>query len=52
MKPTSTPFRNSIAGAIIAATLSLASLSQAGNGTWNVDASGNWSTPENWDPMS
>ena len=52
MKPTSKPFRNSVAGAILAATLSLANHSQADNGTWNVDASGNWNTPTNWDPIA
>jgi autotransporter-associated beta strand protein len=36
--------------AIIAATFSLANHSQAGNGTWNVDADGFWNEPSNWDP--
>jgi autotransporter-associated beta strand protein len=51
MKPKSTPFRNSVAGAlIIAATFSLANHSQAAGGDWNVDADGFWNTPSNWNP--
>ena len=51
MKPKSTPFRNSVAGAIIvAATFSLANHSQAASGDWNVDADGDWNLSSNWSP--
>lgn len=53
MKPKSTPFRNSFAGAIIiAASFSLANHAQAAGGSWNVDADGTWNTPSNWNPVA
>jgi autotransporter-associated beta strand protein len=53
MKPKSTPFRNSVAGAIIiAATFTLTNHSQGASGDWNVDADGNWNTNSNWNPAA
>lgn len=49
MKPRPTPFRTSIAGALVAASLSLANHAYASSGNWNVDADGAWNTPTNWD---
>ncbi len=53
MKPKSTPFLNSVAGAIIiAATFSLANRAKAASGDWNVDADGDWDLSSNWDPAA
>ncbi len=40
--------RSALPLAVIAAFVSSSPTSQAANGTWNVDASGNWTTASNW----
>ncbi len=40
--------RSALPLAALAAFVSSHSSGQAANGTWNVDASGNWTTASNW----